>query len=128
MTSYCTTNQWAIKKSSKNHSYSNFTDYAAANDYPEESNLQDMLDEMTELMNDEIGTTGTNITDSNYLTLLKNICYRGVELMMDEEQARAGQKERMSFVPKDYMYERDRTRLQRIGTEKGYRSAFKVKG
>ena len=127
MTSYYTVNQWAIKKSTKNHSYTSFSDYANINDYPEESNLQEMFDEMTDLMNDEIGTTGTNITDPKYLTLLGNICYRGVELMMDEEQGRAGQKERMGFVPKDYMYERDRTRLIRIGTEKGYRSAFKVR-
>ena len=116
MATYYTTDQWAIKKSTKNHPYTKFTDYAAVNDYPQESNLQDMLDEMTELMNDEIGTAGTNITDAKYLTLLGNICYRGVELMMDEEQGRAGQKERMGFIPKDYMYERDRPRLLQIET------------
>lgn len=114
MASYCTVDQWAVKK--------NYDDFTAYNkEYPTEATLQSMLDEMTGLMNDEMGNfTGSNVSDSQYLETLKNICYRGVELMIDEEEGRSGGFNTMQYAPKDYMYERDRKRLQTIGARKGF--------
>ena len=74
-----------------------------------------MIDEMSALMNDEIGTDGTDITTDKYLVKLRNICYRGVQMMVDEEQARAHEDRRTLFNPRDYMFERDRVRLRSIG-------------
>jgi len=75
-----------------------------------------MLEEMTSLMNTEMGRA----EDSNMTThtaYLRNLCYRGVELMIDEEQGRANEEGRSMYIPRDYMYERDRQKLQRFGLE-----------
>lgn len=76
-----------------------------------------MLEEMTELMNIEIGDVTTNITSAKYTTFLRNLCYRGTELMIDEEQGRGTEVGRPTYIPKDYMFARDRQKLQRIGIE-----------
>ena len=76
---------------------------------------------MTALMNEEIGTLGTDVTTTKYLVLLRNICYRGVMMMIDEEQARAHEERRAIYNPRDYMPERDRNRLRNIGHELRYR-------
>ncbi len=112
--SYCSLDQWAIKKD-----YATFVLYAAANESPKEAGLTEMLDEMTELMNSEVGSVSVNLT--THLTVLRNICYRGVELMRDEEQARATEIARDVGIPRDYMFERDREKLRRFGVEEGFR-------
>jgi len=80
-----------------------------------------MLEEMTELMNIEIGDVTTNITSAKYIIFLRNLCYRGVELMIDEEQGRGTEEGRPTFIPRDYMFARDRQKLQRIGIEFDHR-------
>jgi len=108
---YLTKDQYAQKQG-----YDTFLLYAAKNtDYVTEEALDDMIEEMSALMNDEIGTLGTDITTAKYLVLLRNICYRGVQMMIDEEQARAHEDKRSLFIPRDYMFERDRSRLRTIG-------------
>jgi len=112
ITPYCSTAEFAIKQG-----YANLAAYLAVHsDYPSEATLDDMLEEATQLMNMEIGLTGTtNITDSAYTTFLRNLCYRMVLLMLDEEQGRAQEQRRSQYIPRDYMFERDRAKLQRIG-------------
>ena len=88
------------------------------NAYPSSEGLDDMLEEMTSLMNSEMGKS----EDSNLTThtaYLRNLCYRGVELMIDEEQGRSTEEGRPIYIPRDYMYERDRQKLQRFGLESG---------
>ena len=111
---YCSIDQWAIKKG-----YATFVAYALVIKSPTEAELTEMLEEMTELMNSEVGSVSTNLT--THLTVLRNICYRGVELMLDEEQARATETAREVGIPRDYMFERDRAKLMRFGIEEGYR-------
>ena len=111
---YCSLNQWAIKKE-----FATFAAYTVINNSPTEAELTEMLEEMTELMNSEVGSVSTNLT--THLTVLRNMCYRGVELMLDEEQARATETNRDVGIPRDYMFERDREKLRRFGTEEGYR-------
>ena len=77
-----------------------------------------MLEEMTSLMNTEMGRA----EDSNLTThtaYLRNLCYRGVELMIDEEQGRSMEEGRSMYIPRDYMYEWDRMKLRRFGLEAG---------
>lgn len=108
---YLTKDQFAQKQG-----YDDWTAYETANpDYVTEDAIDLMIAEMTELMNDEIGTLGTDVTTAKYLTLLRNICYRGVVMMIDDEQARAHEDKRSIYAPKDFMYERDRARLRTIG-------------
>jgi len=114
---YLTKDQYAQKQG-----YDDFTAFLAANtDYVTEDALDDMIEEMTELMNDEIGTNGTDVTTAKYLTMLRNICYRGVQMMVDEELSRAHQERRAITMPADYMYTRDRQRLRSIGMKSGLR-------
>jgi hypothetical protein len=108
---YLTKDQYAQKQG-----YDDFNAYVADNeDYITEDALDDMIEEMSALMNDEIGIDGTDITTAKYLTLLRNICYRGTVMMIDEEQARAHEEKRSLYIPRDYMFERDRERLRKIG-------------
>jgi len=128
MATYCTPDQWAIKQSSESKTYENFDDYAASEDYPTKEGLEDILEEVTSIMNYELGNvTGTNVTNALYTTLLRNICYRGAQNFIDLEQARAQQRpERAQFIPKDYINERDRLRLRDIGRIVKYRRRAKV--
>jgi len=122
ITPYCSINEWAQKKG-----YDTFALFIAKHtDYVTEEALTDMLEEATSMMNDEIGSGDTNITDTRYTTILRNLCYRMSNLMVDEEQGRAHEQKRSQYIPRDYMYERDRSRLQRIGLVKGYRAVGQV--
>ncbi len=116
---YCSVTEWCKKQG-----FSNFGAFSDKNsDYPTEEALTDMLEDATQLMNLEIGiqSTGNNISDTGYTTMLRNLCYRMALLMIDEEQARAHEQRRSQFIPRDYMFERDRNKLQNIGRIKGYR-------
>lgn len=121
MVDYLTKNEFAQKQG-----YASWTAYAAANtDYVTSDALDDMIEEMTALMNEEIGVT-TNVTATGTrATLLRNICYRGVMMMIDDEQARGQEAKRSIFQPRDYMYERDRDRLRSIGLRSGARKRAK---
>jgi len=119
ITPYCSITEWCVKQG-----YDDFTAYSAEHtDYPTEDALTEMLEEATQMMNDEIGIKSetTNITDAAYTKVLRNLCYRMVNLMIDEEQGRAHEQRRSQYTPRDYMFERDRRRLQKIGVVKGYR-------
>lgn len=108
---YLTKEQFAQKQG-----YDDWDAYVADNDdYVTEEAIDLMIAEMTSLMNDEIGTLGTDVTTAKYLPELRIICYRGVQMMIDEEQARAQEERRSIFIPQDYMPERTRKRLRTIG-------------
>ena len=65
--------------------------------------------------------TTTDVSDSNYTYSLMDICYRGIELMFDEELARAEKRwERLQYIPKDYLHERDRNWLKDLASYKEY--------
>jgi hypothetical protein len=103
MTTYLTNDQWAVKKG-----YSSFTNYSSSNEYPSSSGLTAMREEACAIINRYIGTS-TNI--SSYTTYLRSLEYRMVELMIDEEQGRATEQGRPQYIPRDYLFERDRKML-----------------
>lgn len=113
---YCSINKWAIKQG-----YNDFNGYSAKHPYPTEDALTDMLEECTGLMNEEMGDLTTNITTERHLKFLRNLCYRMSNLMIDEEQGRAQEQRRSQFIPRDYMYTRDRSKLHRIAISEGSR-------
>lgn len=113
ITVYCSKDEWAYKKAR-----TSWNDYAGKYQYPKSNGLDDMLEEMTALINVEMGRAEDNNL-TTYVTFLRNLCYRGVELMIDEEQGRATEEGRPMFIPRDYMYERDRIKLKRFGLEAG---------
>lgn len=123
ITPYCSLTEFCIKQG-----YDDFDALTAAHkDYPIEDTLEDMLEEATQLMNIEIGNmTTSNITDTGYTKFLRNLCYRMALLMVDEELGRANEERRSQFIPRDYMFERDRSKLQYIGLMAGYREVGNV--
>lgn len=120
ITPYCSKDEWSYKKARS--TWGDYTGSPVAlsiHAYPSSEGLDDMLEEMTSLMNTEMGRPeDSNLT--THATYLRNLCYRGVELMIDEEQGRAMEEGRNMYIPRDYMYERDRRKLQRFGLESGY--------
>jgi hypothetical protein len=114
---YCTVVDWCVKQG-----FDDFAAYAVKNsDYPTENALTAILEDATGLMNEEIGDLTVNITITRHLKTLRNLCYRMSNLMIDEEQGRAQEQRRSQYIPRDYMYERDRSKLHRIGIEVGAR-------
>jgi hypothetical protein len=112
-----TNDQWAILKG--------YTQFLAAagpdppagsgfldgNDYPTAA----ALDLFRSRANGLIKTCarGTPTLDSDYLMDLE---FRMVELMMDEEQGRETEDGRPIYIPRDYMYERDRQKVASSGS------------
>jgi len=103
MVTYLTNDEWAKKKG-----YSSFTNYSSSNDYPTADGLTAMREESCGTINLLIGVTTNLTTNTDYLRGLE---YRMVELMIDEEQGRGTEEGRPQYIPRDYIYERDRRRL-----------------
>lgn len=112
-----TNDEWAIKKG-----FTQFlpaagptpplgSGYLDKNDYPPAATL----DEMREEAHGNILTEarGTPNLDANYLRGLE---YRMVELMIDEEQGRETEDGRPIYIPRDYMFTRDRDKVSASGS------------
>ena len=105
-TTYLTNEQWAILKG-----YATFAAYIAANDYPPAITLDAMRDRAYAIINNAMGSTSATSGNANFLYDLE---YRMVELMIDEEEARQNGQPRPQFIPRDYLFERDRQMLDGI--------------
>jgi hypothetical protein len=92
-------------------------------DYPKAAAMDRILARATQKINLTIGIrdASTNITDEAWTTFLLDLCYRMANLMIDDEQARSDSKPRSQFIPRDYLFQKDRDELQLLGIEKGYR-------
>lgn len=110
--SYCSKEDYAFKRAKLT-----WADYADAFDYPTEDGLEDMLQEATALMNVEMGRSEDNNL-TTHPTFCRNLCYRMVRLMEQEELGEA-EGDYNRFIPKDYMFERDRNKLHRFARETG---------
>lgn len=86
--------------------------FASENDYPSAIGL-------TEFRNDADGLIITEARGTPELSTkyLRNLEYRMVEFMIDEEQGRSTEEGRPIYIPRDYMNERDRTKLNASGSD-----------
>jgi hypothetical protein len=82
--------------------------YNAANVYPTATALTAFVADASGIMNVYMGISSDT---SAYSAYLKSLCYRMVELMIDEEQGRADETGRPVYIPRDYLFERDRIML-----------------
>lgn len=114
-TPYCSKDEWAIKKG-----YANWAAYDKS--YPTGADLDDYLEEMTDIMNSEqyLDTT-SNITTTRYVNVLRRICYLGANYMMQEEESMAQERVRTVRPYVDYMRPSHRDELRRIGVAQGTR-------
>lgn len=118
---YLTKDEFAIKKN-----YADWDTYFAAKGYPLEAAMDDMIEEMSDIMNDHAGVT-TDVTDDQYVKRLRRICYDGVCYMMDADQQRAHERERTMIIPRLFMRPDDRAWLRNvIGKIKTTRKVGKI--
>jgi hypothetical protein len=82
------------------------------NDYPSAITLTSFREDAKAIMDSNVRGT-PSATDTNYL---RNLEYRMVELMMDEEQGRETEDGRPIYIPRDYLFQRDRITLAGIGS------------
>ena len=109
-TPYCDKDSWASKKG-----YANWDAYDK--DYPTEADLDDYLEEMTDIMNsDQYLDVEINVTTTRYVNVLRRICYNGAEYMRDEEEARSQERVRAPKNYVDYMRPSHRQLLIKIAT------------
>lgn len=108
---FMTNDQWAIKKGYTQFLTDSGNGYVDKNNYPPATTLDSFRDDAHAIiLQNTRGTPGSAHT--KYLT---NLEYRMVELMMDEEQGRATEDGRPMYIPRDYLFTRDRSTLGGIG-------------
>jgi len=123
-TPYCTKDQWAQR-----HGYADWSAFAALESYPDATQLQNILEDATEIMNDteHIGCLSSNITDSDYTARLERICFNMANRMLDEMNARGAMGGKMftngvmNWSQADYLMSHERAFLVRLSLVKGYR-------
>lgn len=126
-TVYCDKDAWAQHKSSKTHPYANWAAYAAAEDWPDEYSLNKALEKATVELNSVISLTNTNISGAAYTDYLEILCYRMTQRYFDDNQDAFNNGLRTSaFMPRDYLYERERKKLQDIGKASSVRRVGRV--
>lgn len=118
---YATTAQWAKRKG-----FASFAAYTAAYGSPyTETQIEEMLEEGAEIINENIGTLGTDITDPTYTSRLEKLNLRMVNRMI---QVHYGETTSTPyFSPTDYLQARERRFLQEIGIIKEKRISFFVR-
>lgn len=110
MATFMTNDEWAIKKGYPQFLTNGGTAYIDKNEYPPAATLDAFREDAKGIIVTE--ARGTPVLDSNYL---RNLEYRMVELMMDEEQGRETEDGRPIYIPRDYMFQRDRDKVANSG-------------
>ena len=106
MATFMTNDEWAIKKD-----FADMVAYTVANPYPSATTLDSFREDAHGNILTE--ARGTPNLDAKFL---RNLEYRMVELMIDEEQGRATEDGRPMYVPRDYMFTRDRAKISGSGS------------
>lgn len=114
MTSYCDKDYFAECRSSKTKSFANWAAYAASEDYPDATSLQKALDRATSIMNNRSHmNTSSNITNTQDVETLKDICYKMATRMLGIESQRGTGM--IGYSPADYLNVIERETLITIG-------------
>ena len=111
ITTFMTNNFWAQIKG-----HTTFAAFLTANPdaYPTEAALDNLRQGAFGIIYRYLATGASIDTDDTYY--LQNLEYRMVELMIDEEMGRkSADMRRPDYLPRDYMFIRDRDYLQGIG-------------
>lgn len=112
MATFMTNDYWAQKKGYTKFLADSGNGFVDKNDYPPATTLDLFREDAYAIIVGE--TNGVPAaTHNNYL---RNLEYRMVELMLDEEEGRETEEGRPQFIPRDYLFQRDRDRLAAIGS------------
>ena len=124
-TSYNTKDEWAI---SQNYaSWSDFED-KKPNALTLET-IEDMLEEATEIINENIGSYNENISDPRFLSRVKKLHNRMVTRMRQIKLGQGLPARIPMFSPNDFLIDRERNYLHvTVGVLLGYRGVGDVQG
>ena len=122
MASYNDNEAWA-----KDQNYASWAAYATANpNSPTETHIDEMLEEATEIINMNIGSFNSNITDTRFLSWVQKLHLRMTNRMRQIELAGGKAEGFLGWSITDFLQERERNRLQTIGKILGYYRVGKV--
>lgn len=116
---YSDKNAWAITQK-----YADWDAYAAANpNAPPSATIEGWIEEASWIINENIGSYDTDITDTKYLTRVQQLCNRMVNRMMQIDIGQGLVNKIPMFSPNDFLIDRERRFLQMdVGVNLGYRS------
>ena len=121
-TAYADKDQWAV-----NQEFADWDAYAAANpNSPPLATITRLLNKATRIINRNIGSGATTITDERYIDDLEDLCIEMVNRMRQINIAEGRAQSIPMFSPNDYLVEREREQLRQIGRVLGYRLGGKV--
>ncbi len=98
-----TNDQWAVYKD-----YADFDGYAAKNPFPKAATLTQYREDAYANINAENDDTSVNRS----VNWLRGLEFRTVEGIIAEAQAARRNLPRPQFLPRDYLYTRDRKKIQ----------------
>ena len=112
------------------NNYANWTAYASDNpNNPSLSYLTEMIEEATDIINENIGSYNVDITDVRFLSRVQKLCLRMVKRILQIDIAQDLPARIPMFSPNDFLIERERTYLQfTVGLSLGYRGVGEVQG
>lgn len=116
-TTFMTNDEWAIKKGftqflvAAGPSPPAGSGYLDKNDYPPAATLDSFREESHGIILTD--ARGDPDLDAKYL---RNLEYRMVEYMIDEEQGRETEEGRPIYIPRDYVHQRDRDKVSASGS------------
>lgn len=111
-TTFMTNDYWAQKKNYTKFLTDSGNGYLDTNESPTAAALDLFREDAYGLILTE--ARGVPELNDEYL---RNLEYRMIEFMIDEETGRATEEGRPMYIPRDYMNERDRTKLNASGTD-----------
>ena len=108
--------------------YATWIAYASDNsNNPTLLHLTEMIEEATEIINENIGSYNTDISDTRFLSRVQKLCLRMVKRMLQIDIAQDLPARIPMFSPNDFLIERERNYLQfTVGVLLGYRGVGDV--
>lgn len=113
----------------KRENFADWDAYALANpDNPSIANLTEWIEEATNIINENIGSFNTDISDSRFLSRIEKLCYRMVKRIEQIDIAQGTPARIPMFSPNDFLIERERIYLRfTVGVTLGYKLIGGVK-
>jgi len=122
LVNYNDVDEWAV-----NQNYDDFVAYAVDNpSAPTEEHLEDLLEDATTIINKNIGSFNTNITDSRFLEWVKKRHLRMVNRMRQIDLAGGKAQGFLGWSVTDFLQQRERDYLVTIGKILGYYKVGRV--
>jgi len=110
-TTFMTNDYWAVLKGYSKFLTDSGSGFVDKNKYPPAATLDSFRSRAYGII-----TTCANGVPNLDASYLSDVEFRMVELMFDEEAGRETEEGRPSYIPRDYMYQRDRDKISSSGS------------